>query len=229
MLNSYSHSFIRNDCTNAPPHLEKHVYESLSHFTEAELNGVGLIWLVNDLPDDADEEYKKVIRMGGQINGFYYFKTEEEPPFILLFINSIYRSLRLFPFIHYTVIPSLCISRTLAHEIGHHLIAIRGYVFNQGEDTSDQEVLANQYARNHLEKMRSRFRYRFGFWLMKQLAELHYSAGVVYSTKQKYCEAADCLYKAWDLNPKLENVAEWYHLAREKCHSNKESSTNNTG
>ena len=92
-----------------------------------------------------------------------------------------------------------------------------GYIFRRGEDVSDEESLATGYARKHLEKMRAQWRYRFGCWLMKQLAELHYSSGVAYSSKQRYCEAADCWYMAWNLNPNLEDVSDWYHLAREKC------------
>lgn len=222
--------FIRNDCARPPRRLMNHLKESLRRFSDEELKGLEAIWLLDDVPEYANEEAAAAVAQGGRLYGLYHSRTEEVASYIALSIGDIYRGVRgHLPFYEFTPIPVLCMSRALAHEMAHHLIATRGYIFKPGEEVSDEESLANRYAQKHLEKMQRRWRYRFGFWLMKQLAELHYSSGAVYSSKQRYCEAADSWYMAWNLNPKLKNVSEWYHLAREKCVSGRESGSVGAG
>ena len=222
--------FVRNDCTRPPRRLIKHLRESLRWFSAKDLERLEGIWLLDELPEHASEEARERAAEGGRTYGAYHAKKKEVSSYIALSIGDIYRGVRgHLPFYALTPLPVLCISRTLSHEVAHHLIATHGYVFEPGEDLSDEESLANRYAQKHVEKMRACWRYRFGLWLMKQLAELHYSSGVVHSSKQRYCEAADCWYMAWNLNPKLKSVSEWYHAAKEKCKNEKQPGFIGTG
>ncbi len=221
--------FVRNDCTRPPHRLMKHLQQSLRDFPKDDMKGLGALWLYDEIPNDAHEEGSDIPRAGVQTRGSYYLKTKEYDSYILLFINAIYYSLDEFPFCEFTSVPALCISKTLAHEVAHHLIATRGYAIKSGEDITDQESLADLYAQRHLDELCKQGRFRFAFWLMKQIADLHYSVGSVYATKHKYCNAADSWFKAWLLNPKLENVGAWYHLAKEKCKNRKEPRANSVG
>ena len=160
----------------------------------------------------------------------YDAKSERYSSYVRLFVADVYRGLRgHLPFYYLTPAPVLLITRTLAHEVAHHLVATRGYIFEPGDSDHDEESLAEEYARRHLEKMKARRRYRFGRWLMNKLARLHYDSGVVYSSRRDYCAAAECWYMAWRLSPELSNVSEWYHLAREKCKGDMQSGSAGAG
>jgi hypothetical protein len=76
----------------------------------------------------------------------------------------------------YTPASTLNICYTLAHEVGHHLIATRGYVFEKTESYSDDEIeeeFCNRYAFVVTKRMLKRYYYRFGDWLLRDLAGWH--------------------------------------------------------
>ena len=195
-----------------PRNLLKHLQRSLSIFSGNEMEGIECIWLLDEA---CGEHADRIMAEGTRVYGAYHSKGEYRPCEIVLFVRDIYCGVM--PFFYLTSVPVLQITQTLAHEVAHHLVATRGYIFELGEDTSDQESLAERYARSILDKMRKSWRYKIAQWMLKQLADIHYSSGVVHSSKQRYCEAAKCWYEAWHLNPKLENVDEWYWLAKEEC------------
>jgi hypothetical protein len=209
---------IRDDCTHPPPRLLKHLGESLRSFGAEELEGLDAVWLLNVMPEPGGVKVKEALDKGGCVSGMYHARSEKYSSYVRLFVNEIYRGVRgHLPLYHLTPVPVLLITRVLAHEVAHHLAATRGYIFARGERGRNEESLADHFALRHLEKLKARPKYRFGFWLMGKLARVHYDSGVVYSSRRDYCAASECWFMAWRLNPELKDVSAWYHLAREKC------------
>ena len=204
--------------------------ESLKQFPPEDLAGLEVIWLHNNLPAAANPDDWGVHHEGARIFGAYFARTKKYSSYVVLFVKNIYCSLiPHFPFYNLTAVPVLCLSKTLAHEIAHHLFATRGYIFTPREKRGDEEKLCEEYAERHLQRLQKKWRYKIGFRLLNWLAELHYSTGIVYSSKKKYCEAADHWYLAWNLNPKLENVRPRFHLAMEECKKTKTANIERPG
>lgn len=149
------------------------------------------------------------------INGWYEAGTKKDPPFIILYAAPIYRPIP--SLLWWTTIPTLRIIRTLAHEVAHHLIATRGYVFESGENVADEEALANRFSVKVLETTAAKWSYRLGQWCIRDLAGWYYTFAMTDWRKNDFKAAARRFYSAWDLCPDDEEAAYWYWQAREKC------------
>jgi hypothetical protein len=110
------------------------------------------------------------------------------------------------------------VSGVLAHEVGHQLIAVRGYIFQPGEMPDGmeyEEEFADRYAFEVLKKMRGRRHYALAHLAIKNLAGAHYGLGASDWKARKYKEAARHWYIAWVLNPDLEDARYWWRRARQ--------------
>ena len=107
------------------------------------------------------------------INGWYEISTVNDPAFIILYAEPIYRPIPWF--LWWTTVPTLRILRTLAHEVAHHLVATRGYVFEKGEDVADEEALANRFSATVLASTSQKPSYTLGQWCIKDLADWYYT------------------------------------------------------
>jgi hypothetical protein len=170
-------------------------------------------------PDDkSDDFYKYAWKEGHHIYGCYNAKTENTVSCITLNLGDIYR---LVPLAYrWTTVPPLLIVHALAHEVAHHLVATRGYVFSPGERFKHreyEEVAANRYAFYVVKRMEERWYYRFGRWLIKDLADHHHVKALLDWREKRYGKSAEHWYKAWCLNPELDEAAYWYLRAKEKC------------
>ena len=214
---------VKLDLVKPPLGLMWHLRRSLKWIDPDHFQGLDFIWLMDDIPKEgADEFGQRVLAKEAVLYGVYKAKEEVYSSYILLLLRYIYLGIpSIFAF---TPVPTFLITKTLAHEVAHHLIATRGYVFQRSEDISDKESLANRYAESVLQKMRKRWYYRLGERLIKEHAETHYVFGIQEWKHERYCEAADRWYKAWRLNSQLENVVEWYFDAKEKCNSGRNRS-----
>jgi hypothetical protein len=103
--------------------------------------------------------------------------------------------------------------RTIAHEVGHHLHLGIG---NLGSPRDDPEVIAKKYSTEILESLKRNWKYRLGFWWIKEIAFWHYVQGMLDDRRKKYKSAAEHFYTAWNLDPKLGNVASYYWSTKEK-------------
>jgi len=210
---------VRTDCDELPLGLSRHVRLGLSWMNAADLAGIEIIHIVEEMKEPstkAPEWYRLAKAEKFSINGLYLQKWGNTPASIQLFVKDIYRGIpRIF---WLTPVLTLRVSRILAHEVGHHLVAVRGYVFQPGERLDGQEYeeeLANRYAFGVLKKMRERWYYRLGDWAMKKLADVHYVFGAADWKAQRYEEAAERWYIAWILNPDLEDARYWRHRAKQ--------------
>lgn len=212
---------IVNLCASLPRGALWHVRQSLSWINEADLMGIGFIQLLDEMPEPTLESpvwHKHAKAEGLSIYGIYVRKEANNPAHIKLFIRDIYRGL---PFLYrWTPVPTLCISRTVAHEVGHHLIAQRGYIYQPDEKYGRpeyEEEMVDRYSFGILKKMKGRWLYRFAQWATNKLASHHYIQGIHSWKEKKYKEAAERWYIACQLNPARQDAAYWYWRAKRMC------------
>lgn len=215
---------VTNRCSKPPFGLEWQVRRSLRWLDRSHLEGLAEIRLEDELPKwpvtGEEVEWVQRIRVEGHtayVNGWYAMPTASEPPFIILYAQPVYRPIP--SFLWWSTVPTIRILRTLAHEVAHHLIATRGYVFKKEEDLSDEEMLANRYAESVLRKAAAQWSYKLGQWCLKDIAGWHYAFAMVDWRQKKYKAAAERFYNAWNLDPENEAASRWYWRAKEMCSS----------
>lgn len=213
---------IRNDCTNPPKGLLRHIRQSLKWNNPADLDGIDFIWLTDEPSEQLvrnDEDLRRDIEEGLCVYGLY-MSGKKHPAYILLFVKSIYQAISANPMYRVTTAPTLLITRTLAHEVGHHLAAKRGYIFQPGEKYKHQEIeeeFCDRYAFYVLKKMQERWYYRVGMWALKDIADMHYYFGAKAWESKDYERGAEHWYNAGQLNPDHKDAVRWYWLAKSKC------------
>ena len=217
---------IINQCKLQPFGAASHLRRGLRWISQSDLDGLYCIRLLDAFPeptDEASEDYKYAKANRHNIYGLYSAGTENTLSCITLNLGDIYRPI---PWVYrWTPVPTLLITYALAHEIAHHLVAMRGYVFKPGENLTHkeyEEVAANRYAFYVVKKMRERWYYRLARWLINDLADHHHVMGLLDWRERKYERAAEHWYKAWCLNPELDDAAYWYWRAKKRCSTEQE-------
>ncbi|MDQ3803228.1 MAG: hypothetical protein M3416_05170, partial [Acidobacteriota bacterium] len=203
-----------------PPGLEWQVRRCLRLLDPSHLEGLAAIYLQDELPDtpvreDQAEWLNRVCVEGlnAHVSGWYAAAGADNPAGIMLYARSIYRGI---PFIlHWSTAPTLCLLRTLAHEVAHHLVSTRGYVFHAGEDVTDGEALAERYAASVEQRVVRQWRYRLGRFWLKEIAGWYYAFGNVEWREKNYQAAVRYFLNAWHLDPEHELAGYWYWRAKE--------------
>ena len=199
-----------------------HLKRSLKWIDQSHLEGLYCIRLLDELPvptEESDEWYKEARQEGYDVFGCYNAKQDNTVSCITLNLGDVYQSI---PFLYrYTTVPTLLIAHSLAHEVAHHLVATRGYVFKRGENLKHkayEEVIANRYAFYVVKRMEKRWYYRLGRWMVRDLSDHHHVLALLDWREKKYERSALHWYRAWCLNPELDEAAYWYWRAK-KMHS----------
>lgn len=213
---------VKSYATDSPLGLEWQVRRSLRLIDPVHLEGIEGVYIQDELPDTLKLEnqvewVKRVYEQGTitHVSGWYAEPGEDTPPYIMLYARPIYRGI---PFLlRWSTAPVLCILRTLAHEVAHHLMATRGFVFHDGEDITDKEGLAERYAASVEQRAITRWRYKLGRFWLKELAGCYYAFGSVDWGHKNYCTAARYFFDAWHLDPEHELASYWYWRAKEMC------------
>ena len=119
--------------------------------------------------------------------------------------------------------PTLLIAKALAHEVGHHLVNTKGYIFTPDEKYPDykkhpdyEEEMANRYAFDVLSSMKKKLQYKFGTLLMNYFADFYYGVAATKWQEKKYKVAADYWYKSFLLNSERQETVEWLWHSRKK-------------
>jgi hypothetical protein len=181
--------------------------------------GLGFIELRDKL-EKADEGAPKWHRDASEhdlsVNGLYFRSQGDSRARIDLFARDLYRGV---PKIYWlSPVITLIVAQTLSHEIGHHLIAERGYVFEPGEKvhlSEYEEEMAHRYAHHVVKKMRTRWYYRLAEYVIKDLASSHYIKGMYAWERSDYTRAAACWYRSFHLDPDRNDSIYWYKRAKE--------------
>lgn len=215
---------IKNSCKNLPRGALWHVRRGLSWINPADLVGIAFIQLMDEMSKPSEnslEWHKQAHAEDFNVSGVYMRQDGGTPACIILFVRDMYFGIP--PLYRWTTVPTLSISRTLAHEVGHHLIAQRGYIYQptekykhrQPEYDEYEEEMANRYAFEVLKKMKKRWYYKLGQSATKGLASHHYIQGMLDWKEKKFKKAADRWHKAWHLDPDRLDAAYWYQRAKD--------------
>ena len=119
----------------------------------------------------------------------------------------------------------LVIVETLAHEVGHHLIVTRGYIFQPTEIFKHRESVeefCDRYAFSIVKRMMGKRRYRFFRWILKNLASWYYSFGSLDWKEKKYKRAAERFLTSFHLDSNREDALYWYRRAKDTGNTEQE-------
>jgi hypothetical protein len=210
---------IKNESTFSPRGLVGHVERGLGWINPLDVKGISFIRLLDDLPKPTDRSphwQKDLKKQYLYVNGLYMGKHENEPAYINLYVRNLYRGIPSFLFT--TPIPTLTMAYILGHEVGHHLIHTRGYIFQPTEVFKHKEIVeefCDRYAVGILKKMLASRRYRFWRWAVKMLAEWHLAMGSFNEGLKKPNKAAYHFMTAFHLDNDRENALYSYWQQQE--------------
>ena len=211
---------IKNNCGKLPLGAIWHIKRSLAWIDPADTVGIHSIELRYKLADvnpEAPEWHRHATEQDLSVNGLYFRGQDVSPASITLFVRDLYRGI---PKVYWlTPVTTLAVAQTLAHEVGHHVIAERGYVFARGEKLFPREYeeeMAHRYSYSVIKRMRERWYFRLGMWAKKDLAGWHYVKGMLNWRDRKYKRAAENWYRSFHLDPDRQDAIYWYKRAREE-------------
>ena len=208
---------IRNECTVSPRGLIRSVERGLDWINPMDLYGISFIRLMDELPKATDRSpqwHKDLKKRFACLSGLYMGKYKNEPANITLYIRNLYRGIP--SLLQLTPLPTLVIVGTLAHEVGHHLITTRGYIFQPTETFDHQEVVeefCDRYAFSIVNKMLAKSHYRVSSWILKELAGWYYNFASLDWKDKKYKDARERFLTAFLLNSNLEEALYWHYRA----------------
>ncbi|HVG47571.1 MAG TPA: hypothetical protein VM899_05475 [Rubellimicrobium sp.] len=140
------------------------------------------------------------------------------PPHITIYTRPLYYGIP--GPLKYSPVATLRAAFVLAHEVGHHLIARRGYVYAPAEEykppgTRDgrREGAANRYAVDLVRGMSPRWYYRVGLWLSNKVSRLYYEMGLAAWEKGEYVRAAYNWFCSYCANPGDDEAARGHRQA----------------
>jgi hypothetical protein len=115
---------------------------------------------------------------------------------------------------------TLRIAETLAHEVGHHLIAEKRFALRVKKGSNhveSSEEFAERYASSVTLKMRQRSLYRLGNILLRLAAEINYFKGVLAWRKENYADAAEYFDRTMQVKADHAEASYWFRRSREKA------------
>lgn len=198
--------------------LSRHLRRGLSWIPEGDLFGIDEIVLEEQLGSataTSPDWHHKIEGRNLAVGGQYFGRQGDLPASIVLYVASLYRGI---PKVYWlSPIVTLLLARLLAHEVGHHLIKQRGYIFERGERIAPREYeeeLAERYSFSVRKRMLRRWSYRFADWLTRDLAGWHYSIGIADWQEGRYEKAADRWETTFCLDPNRTDADYWYYEAK---------------
>lgn len=199
-----------------------HVRRVLRRMSNADLQGLALIKIIDDCPNDPESAKVPAYMRGFLYNGHYSGKTQERGAEVVLYANDVYFGVpRL---LVATPMATLKLARTLAHEIGHHVIATRGYIYDHrekyapwtGKTNPKEEQMVQAYAEDVIDALLQHWPYKLGNWLLQLTSKILFKRGLRDYWHNNYQRAASCFARVHSLTPTNENAGQNFRHAMEK-------------
>ena len=199
-----------------------HVRRVLRCINQEDLTSLHSIRVIDERPDNPEYAQRPKYLNGFLYNGHYEFKTKDRAARVVLYANDIYFGIP--RVMMYTPMATLKLARTLAHEIGHHIVATKGFIYKPWEKYRQwngvidpyEEKMVESYAADVLQKMLRNWPYKFGDFLTRKFANLLYSAGLQKYWDGDYIRSARLQFRAYHLCPTNEDAGQCYRHAIEK-------------
>lgn len=204
------------------PRLAKwHVQRALQWLDAVDVAGIDYICLEDEEPSDLAAQKKPAYLRGFTYNGRYVCGTKGEATYINLYTRDLYMCIPL-P-MKFLPVATLRFAFTLAHEVGHHVIARRGYIYTPAETykpygiyDEKKERICDRYAHDVIRKMYKNWYYKLGPFFARRLSNFFFDYGAVSWESRSYREAAHYWFCAYRLNPNNDEAAIAYHKALER-------------
>jgi len=213
---------IEVESSQFPRLTEWHIRRVLKRVNQQDIEGLESIRVIDECP--YDPEYTKVppYLRGFRYNGYYSRQVKSEPAEVVLYARDVYDGIP--KLLLASPIATLKLGRTLAHEIGHHVIATRGYIYQPWEKYKPwngvrdpyEEKMADSYASSVIERMLRHWPYKLGKSLARFLSGFLYKAGLQDYWDGHYQSAASLQDRAYSLNRENEVAGQCYRHAMEK-------------
>ncbi len=184
---------------------KRHVERVLSWLPKRDLKGLEVVRVIKDCPDEELNADKVPAYMRGfRYNGIYVARIKNRPAQILQYANDIYFGVPK-NFLG-SRMATLKLARTLAHEVGHHVIATRGYIYDRSEKYKSwngvrnpvEEDIVNRYASDVIERMKKYWSYKVAELLTQMVSNRLYKAGLQDYWDENYKAAASSTqFKQW--------------------------------
>ena len=212
------------------PRLTKwHVRQVLKWCRHDDLKGLESIIVIDKCPDDPMSTKVAPYIRGFLYNGHYSRRIRNQTAHVVLYSDDIYFGIP--KLLMASRICTLKIARTLAHEIGHHVIATRGYIHQPSEHYQPwtgirdphEEEMADQYAAEVMNRMLTSWRNRFSRLLAQMLSIFLYKAGIQDYWDGNYESSARLEFRARAINPDNVEAGQCYRHAMEKLKTQRPS------
>lgn len=200
----------------------RHIRRVLKCISQGDLEGLHSIKVIDECPDDPEYTNVQPYLRGFRYNGHYSRKVKGEPARVVLYAHDVYYGVP--KFLIATPVATLKLGRTLAHEVGHHVIANRGYIYQpwekykqwNGRQDPYAEKMADSYAAAVLEEMLKHWPYKLGQAMAKMISNFLYNAGIQDYWDGDYQSSALLLDRAYSLDRENEDAGQCYRHAIEK-------------
>ena len=214
---------IEVESTHFPRLTKWHIRRVLKWISQRDIKGLESIRVIDECPDDPEESAKVSRYLRGFLyNGHYSRKTKNQPAQIVLYANDVFFGIP--KVLMASSLARLRLADRLAHEVGHHVIATRGYIYKPWEKHKPwdgitnpyEEKMADAYASDVIQGMLGHWRYRLGKLTARMLSTWLYKAGIEEYFRENYQSAASLLSRADTLNHDNEAAGQGFRHAMEK-------------
>lgn len=214
---------IISKATYLPNCTKRHVRRTLKRISPLDIAGLETLIIFDKKPFDYNDRPTYI--RGFTYNG-NYINDRPEGARIYLYTEDLYLGI---PYVlTWTSMATLRIAYILAHEIGHHLITTRGYIYNKSEKYKQsnqydekKELTSDLYALQILGEMKTHWNYRFGNWLCKIFSKLYFELGFIYWHGEFYKKAARHWFNSFHLNNNEESALN-YQRAKYRMNADKQ-------
>lgn len=201
---------------------ERHIRRVLRWFSVRDLEGLESIRVIDECPDDPESAKVPPYLRGFLHNGHYLRKMKNQPAEVVLYASDVYFGIP--KLLMSSRMATLKLARTLAHEVGHHVIATRGYIYKPWEKYKPwdgvrdpyAEKMADAYASDVIERMLKHWPYKLGKLMARMLSTFLYKAGIQDYWDGNYQSAASLQARAHSLNLENEDAGQCFRHAMEK-------------
>ena len=206
----------------SPPRgLTGHIRRALNVIESEHLEGIDHVLLLEDVPEisrRADPELERILQDDLLLFGAYKARTNDGPAHIILIVRSLY--LPVPRVLTHTPAMTVWVAKTIAHEVGHHLIAEKKYALRKKADSDVLETgeeFAQRYARAVISRIQRGGIYHLGAKLLRFAAAINYYCGAREWHKKNFDQAAHYFDMAIQVDPTDDDANYWFWKAREKA------------